>query len=85
MDIKQKLEAELLFLKSRTEVYLGIIAMMVASTGCNADLDDGYSRGDYKRAVRFLRAYQNANPNYSDDAESAIALIRREWLHREKV
>lgn len=42
----------------------------------------GYSRGDFKRGIRALREIQGMAP-YTQEIEAAIALIRREWLHRE--
>lgn len=74
------------FKETNTAAFLSIIAFVAAFPNVkidSADLVAKYSRGDYKRAIRVLRVIQQANPQYSEDIESAVALIRREWLHRE--
>lgn len=43
-----------------------------------------FTRGDYKRAIRIIRVNQKLlSPILTDsEAEAAVGLIRRDWLHR---
>lgn len=64
--------------------YLAMIAILHAMNGFDAlDPVEGCTRGDFKRAVRFLRETQTMFLQFSDDFENAVMLIRRDWLHRE--
>ena len=64
---------------------------MIASFHVVAGLDsmcappNGYTRGDFKWAIRVIRATQK-DPEWRQDLvsilETAVTLIRREWLHR---
>lgn len=44
-----------------------------------------FTRGEYKKAIRIIRVYQkHPTPILTDsEAEAAVTLIRRDWLHRE--
>ena len=64
---------------------------MIASFHVVAGLDsmcappNGYTRGDFKRAIRVIRATQKDSERRQDLVsilETAVTLIRREWLHR---
>ena len=63
--------------------------IMAASIICSgagqdgADLVAGYTRADFKRAIKRLRECQKQYPKYVAHYEEAIEHIRREWLHRE--
>lgn len=43
-----------------------------------------FTRGDYKKAICIIRSCQKEqNPILTDsEAEAAVGLIRRDWLHR---
>lgn len=63
--------------------YLGVYAiLLLPGDSEKTQPPAGYSRNDFKRAIRLLRIYQHSCPEQSEHAESAIALIRRDWLHR---
>lgn len=63
--------------------------IMIAALLCSvvkesgADIVDGYTKGDFKRAIKELRIVQKRAPQYAAYYEDAISHIRREWLHRE--
>ena len=68
--------------RTNTPGFLGMTALLRQS--CNLkEPPAGYSRGDFKRTIKFLRSFQQGNPEFSELTEGAIALIRRDWLHRE--
>lgn len=58
-----------------------LLCSIVKESG--ADIVDGYTKGDFKRAVKALRVAQKRAPQYAAYYEDAISHIRREWLHRE--
>lgn len=64
--------------------YLTSIAVLLTAVGQKyMDLLEGYTRGDFKRAIKFLRSMQKSIPQHTAAYGDAILLIRREWLHRE--
>ena len=65
---------------------LMMFALICSDAGeSGAGLVGGYTRGDFKRAIKRLRVAQKFTLRYAADYEAAIAHIRREWLHREVV
>lgn len=67
-----------------TTKYLMLVALLCSDVGeSGTGLVDGYSRNDFKRAIKGLRTVQKYTQRYAADYEDAIAHIRREWLHRE--
>ena len=64
--------------------YIAFAAIICSGVGQNgADIVEGYSRQDFKRAVKLLRECQRQYPNYATNYEEAIGHIRRVWLHKE--
>lgn len=63
--------------------YLAIIAIIL-TPGTNEDVDwtEGYTRSEFKRAIKMLRAAQKEVPQYVGVYENAITFIRTAWLHR---
>ena len=41
-----------------------------------------YSKGTFKRAIKWIREVQQQDPRHSSVYEEAISYIRREWLHK---
>lgn len=65
--------------------YVGVVAILCCHSTKNGDhLVSGYSRGTFKRAIRWLREAQRSIPQHAGVCEDAIAFIRREWLRREE-
>ena len=64
-------------------MYLAMVAMLYTTAEIPVEPPEGYTRGDFKRAIRVIRESQAATPNLSEEFEKAAALIRRDWLHRE--
>ena len=70
--------------RTNTPGFLGMLAMLRQSSDLEGkEPPTGYSRGCFKRTIKFLRSFQQTNPEFSIQAEGAIALIRRDWLHRD--
>lgn len=40
------------------------------------------TKGELKRAIRYLREFQNAG-KYANQVDNIISYIRRKWLHKE--
>lgn len=57
--------------------------MFSGSEEDSLDMVEGYTRSDFKRAIKRLRVLQGKHPEYADLYEEAIGHIRRVWLHRE--
>lgn len=71
------------FMKTDTPGYLAMLAVCYVAAGKDdMSAPIGYSRGDFKRGIRVLREIQGDAPD-PQRIESAAALIRQEWLHRE--
>ena len=66
-------------------VYLAMFATLHTMAELPMDPSEGYTRGDFKRAIRVIREYQVTAPDFSEEFEKGAALIRRDWLHREDV
>ena len=65
--------------------YFAMIAIFHALAGVGHLKEPSvFTRGDYKRAIRIIRVNQKLlSPILTDsEAEAAVGLIRREWLHR---
>lgn len=65
--------------------YFAMIAIFHVLAGMNhLEKPDVFTRGDCKRAIRIIRSCQKEQaPILTDsEAEAAVVLIRREWLHR---
>lgn len=78
---RQKLVDEMLKLrKTNVPGYLGVLAILCLSND-KTEPPEGYSRGNFKRAIKSLREFQRIEKD-SEWVESAIALIRRDWLHK---
>lgn len=66
-------------------VYLAGLAMICAfdaPTAIGIDWIEGYTRSDFKRAVKLLRGTQKQAPQYAATYEGAITYIRAEWMGR---
>lgn len=64
--------------------YIAFAAIVCSSVGQDgADIVEGYSRQNFKRAVKWLRECQRQYPNYAARYEDGIKHIRRVWLHKE--
>lgn len=69
--------------RTDTPGFLGMYAILHLSKNPDGMVPPSdYSRGDFKRTIKFLRTFQHSNPEFSEIAECAIGLIRRDWLHR---
>lgn len=66
-------------------VYLAMSATLHAMAELPVNPPEGYTRMDFKRAIRVIRECQVAAPDLSEEFEKGAALIRRDWLHREDV
>lgn len=65
--------------------YFAMIAIFHALAGVDhLEKPDIFTRGEYKKAIRIIRVIQkHPNPILTDsEAEAAVGLIRRDWLHR---
>lgn len=62
---------------------LAVICAFDAQTAIGIDWIEGYTRSDFKRAVKLLRGTQTQAPQHAATYEGAITYIRTEWLHRE--
>lgn len=62
---------------------LAVICAFDAPTAIGIDWLEGYTRSDFKRAVKLLRGTQKQAPQLTAIFEDAIKHIRAEWLHRE--
>lgn len=65
--------------------YFAMIAIFHVLAGVDhMEKPDIFTRGEYKKAIRIIRVSQkHPNPILTDsEAEAAVMLIRREWLHR---
>ena len=66
-----------------TPGFLAVIAFARTVTGADGmEPPEGYTRGDFKRAIKVSRSVQNDAPKYAATIEKAVALIRRDWLNR---
>lgn len=66
-------------------IFIAVAAILYAGTGQPPiPFEDTYSRGDFKRAIKRLRVFQQNKPQCAGIYEEAIAFIRRNWLHREE-
>lgn len=89
MTDNQKLMGGLLKLKETDQDgYLAMHAIFHAATGSESmPMPEGYSRGTFKRAIRRMRALKTEmekdRPDCVPCLETAVTLIRRDWLHRE--
>ena len=67
--------------------YFAMIAIFHVLAGMDyLEKPDIFTRGEYKKAIRIIRVSQkHPNPILTDsEAEAAVGLIRRDWLHRER-
>lgn len=62
---------------------LAVICAFDAPTAIGIDWIEGYTRSDFKRAVKLLRGTQKQAPQCAATYEGAITYIRTKWLHRE--
>lgn len=61
-----------------------IMAAALVCSGAGQDGTDivaGYTRADFKRAIKGLRTCQRQYPGYATFYEEGIRHIRRFWLH----
>ena len=69
-----------------TPGFLAVLAFARTMTGAEGmEPPEGYTRGDFKRAIKVSRSLQSTVPQYGETIEKAVALIRRGWLHRKEV
>ena len=86
-DLNEEITCRMEELKATPERYLAVLAAFHVAAGLHSigDAPSGYTRGDFKRAIRTIKATQVA----SEESElvpilkKAAKLIRREWLHKE--
>lgn len=86
-DLNKEITCRMEELKATPERYLAVLAAFHVAAGLHSigDAPSGYTRGDFKRAIRTIKATQVA----SEESElvpilkEAAKLIRREWLHKE--
>lgn len=57
--------------------------MFSGSEEDSLDMVEGYTRSDFKRAIKRLRVLQGKHPEYADLYEEAVEHIRRVWLRKE--
>lgn len=77
-------EFEKLITNANTTDYIMVAALLCSSVKVSGtDIVDGYTKGDFKRSIKGLRAAQKHAPQYAEYYEDAISHIRRESLHRE--
>lgn len=65
--------------------YFAMIAIFHVLAGMDhLEKPSVFTLGDFKRAIRIIRSYQKEqSPILTDsEAEAAVDLIRRDWLHR---
>ena len=70
---------------ARSAMYLAMVAMLYTTAEIPVEPPEGYTRGDFKRAIRVIRERQAISPDFSEEFEKGVALIRRDWLHKEVV
>lgn len=64
--------------------YLVVVAILQAMIGADTlEPVEGYTRGDFKRVIRSLRESAVMAPQFSEDFDRAVMMVRRDWLHRE--
>ena len=81
MDMERELACRIADLKSNNApVYLAMIAILDAMAGYDSK-PEGYTRGDFKRAIKVIRAMPK-EPDFVPVSEAAVMFIRRNWLHR---
>ena len=86
-DLDKEINCRMEELKATPERYLAVLAAFHVAAGLHSigNAPSGYTRGDFKRAIRTIKATQVA----SEESElvpilkEAVKLIRREWLRRE--
>lgn len=71
-----------LIAKADAAGYIMAVAILCNSVGQDgADIVEGYTRADFKRAIKGLRVHQRQEPQYAERYEEAIGHILRFWLH----
>lgn len=72
--------------KIAPDVYLSGLATIGACVGDSmVQFVSGYSRGDYKRAIKQLRIVQRVMSENADFYEQGILHIRKYWLKRDEI
>lgn len=83
MDMARELACRIADLESsNTPVYLAMLAILDVMAGYDSK-PEGYTRGDFKRAIKAIRATPK-DPDLISDFEAAAMFIRRNWLHRKE-
>lgn len=62
------------------------LALLCSGVGDDGErMVSGYSRSDFKRAIRALREDQVKHPKYAADYEDAITHIRQKWMKGDRL
>lgn len=90
MTDKEKIVAGLVHLQGNDrDGYFAIVAIFHALMGVESlAMPEGCSRGVFKRAIRRIRAVkagiEKDHPDCVPCLDTAVSLIRRDWLHRKE-
>lgn len=69
--------------RAGTNEYIMVVAILCADLGKDGpNIENRYTKGDFKRAIKALRASQVYAPDHAKNYEAAIAHIREKWLHK---
>ena len=69
--------------RANASEYIMVVAILCADLGEDGpDIEKRYTKGDFKRAIKALRACQAYAPDHAENYEAAIAHIREKWLHK---
>lgn len=81
-ELEQEFSARMRELKAENSaVYLAMLAVLYAINGLWDGPPEGYTRGDFKRAIKVIRVTPKG-PEHISTFEAAVTLIRQYWLHR---
>lgn len=65
----------------KSALYLAMLAGLYVLAGFRGYPPEGYTRGDFKRAVKVIRAAPKGT-ELASTFEAAVTLIREDWLGR---